>query len=152
MSVEENKAIARRVFDEIWSMGKLDVIKEVFAPDCIYHAPFPSKEIRIVPVYARRVTVERESFPDLSFMIDDQIAEGDKVVIRWTLNGTHKGQFMGLPGTGKGTTMMGISIFRISNGKITDIWMLADELSWIQQMGGTMPEGFSRLDPGDPKK
>jgi steroid delta-isomerase-like uncharacterized protein len=152
MSNNDNKAIARRILEDLWSEGDLNVIDEVVSDDCILHVPFPSQPIPVKGIYMQRVVVERKAFPDLHFTVEDQIAEGDKVVTRWTLNGTHQHEFMGLQPTGNKTTQMGISIFRISDGKVKEIWLLGDELGWIQQMGVRLPESFRRLDPSELRK
>ena len=144
---EENKRIARRVFEELWSEGKLEVIDEIISQDCRLYAPFPAEVVHVYSGYRERVITERQAFPDLRFNVEDQIAEGDKVVTRWTLSGTHQGEYMGQSPTGNLTIQMGISIFRIVEGIIKEIWVISDELGWIQQLGVTMPGSFSRVSP-----
>ncbi len=76
-----------------------------------------------------------EAFPDSQLPVEDQIAEGDKVVTRWTCRATHTGEFQGMPPTGKYTTMTGTTIFRIANGKLVEGWTNADMLGLLQQLG-----------------
>ena len=133
---EENKAIARRAFEEVWSQGKLDVIDEIYATDFIYHAP--TGEIRGLEEFKQLVTMYRNAYPDLQFTVEDQIAEGDKVVTRWTGNGTHKGELMGIPPTGVQVTETGNAIIRYVGGKAVEVWTSYDLLGMLQQVGCKM--------------
>jgi steroid delta-isomerase-like uncharacterized protein len=81
------------------------------------------------------VTVYRNAFPDVHFTIDEQIAEGDKVVTRWTGHGTHKGELAGIPATGKSATVTGMGVDRIVNGKIVESWGIFDQFGMMQQLG-----------------
>ena len=128
LSLEENKAIVRRLIEEMWNQGKLEVIDEVFPPSGIEGA----KQI---------VTTFRTAFPDLHFTIEDQIAEGDKVTTRYTLTGTHTGEFMGIPPTGKQVTVTGMSISRIVDSKLVEEWDNVDTLGMMQQLGVIPPIG-----------
>ena len=137
---EKNKAIARRSLEEIWSQGKMDVIDELIAADCVLHNPaFP--DIHGPEGYKQLVADVRSAFPDLRLTVYDQIAEGDKVVTRWTLTGTHKGDFMGIPPTGVQVTVTGIDIDRIAGGKIVEEWTNDDVLGLMQQLGVIPPIG-----------
>ena len=113
MSVEENKALVRRIFEEVWNQGKLDVVNEVCPPNVVAHL-VGNPDIRGIEGYKQFVTTFRTAFPDLHYTIEAQIAEGDKVVTRWISTGTHKGELMGIPPTDKQATVMGISIDRIA--------------------------------------
>src|SRR4051812_12913452 len=100
MSADENKALARRFTEEVFNHGNFDLVDELLAPDSVDHNPMPgqpegSEGVRWI---ARAM---RAAFPDLHFAFEDQIAEGDKVVNRWTLSGTHQGALFGMPPTGK---------------------------------------------------
>ncbi len=130
--LEENKAIARRAFEEIWSQGKLDVIDEIYATG------LKQKQQKIVRTSVSRW---RAAFPDLKFTIEDQIAEGDKVVTRWTSTGTHKGELMGIAPTGVKMTVTGIEISRIAGGKIMEKGENWDALGMWQQLGVVPPIG-----------
>ncbi|GAH60954.1 unnamed protein product, partial [marine sediment metagenome] len=131
--LEENKAIARRAFEEVWREGKLDVIDEIYATDFIYQAP--TGEIRGLEGFKQLVTMYRNAFPDLQFTVEDQIAEGDKEVTRYTVNGTHKGELMGIPPTGVQVTSTGNDIIRYVGGKAVEEWSSYDLLGTMQQLG-----------------
>jgi steroid delta-isomerase-like uncharacterized protein len=81
----------------------------------------------------------RAAFPDLQVTVEDQIAEGDKVVTRYTMRGTHQGAFMGLPPTGKHVTVSGIQIERVVQGQIVEHWRKSDDLGMMQQLGAVPP-------------
>lgn len=134
MSAEENKAIHRRAFEEIWNQGNLDVVDEIFATDFVFHDPV-SPEVRGPKGFKQFVTIYRAAFPDIHFTIEDQIAEGDKVVARWTTLGTHQGELKGIPPTLKQVVVTGISILRITSGKIEEEWVNWDTLGMLQQLG-----------------
>lgn len=134
MSVEENKAELRRFVEEVWNKGNLNVIDEHLAPDFVIHKlPFG------LPLNAERlkqlVVTVRSAFPDIHFSVDDLVAEGDKVAIRWTGRRTHKGEIMGIPPTNKQVTWTGIEIHRMVRGKTVVQWPEVDALSLMQQLG-----------------
>jgi len=137
---EKNKAIARRVFEEVWNQGKLDVIDEIFATDYIFHDPVAG-DVRGPEGLKKYVSMHRTAFPDLKFTIEDEVAEGDKVVTRWTFTGTHKGELMGIPPTGVQGTISGIVIGRIASGKFMEAWVNMDDLGMWQQLGVIPPIG-----------
>ncbi len=134
MSTEENKAIARRWNDEIYSKGNFAAIAELFATDFVCHyAPFgvaPDLE-----GYKRNVTDSLAPFADMNCTAEDMVAEGDKVAIRWSWRGIHKGEYMGIAPTGRQVTMTGISILRIVGGKIVEEWGESDNLGFMEQLG-----------------
>jgi steroid delta-isomerase-like uncharacterized protein len=96
---------------------------------------FSPMELIAEKQYKQLVTMYLAAFPDLHLTIEDQIAEGDKVVIRWTAHGTHKGNFMGIPPTGKEAVVTGITIDRFANGKTVEAWNNSDDLGLLQQLG-----------------
>lgn len=134
MSTKENKALVERESDEMWNKGNLAVADEVFAADVILHGGLPGQPSSVEGV-KQGVQLNRAAFPDFHVTIDDLIAEGDKVVSRWTMRGTHKGEMLGMPPTGKQVAMEGITIARIADGKIVEVWNSADQLSLMQQLG-----------------
>ena len=140
MSTEENKAIIRRHVDEFWNQGKLDVADELHATDYVFHDS-TSPEMRGTEAYNQFAITYRTAFPDLHFTIEDLIAVGDQVVQRWSCTGTHQGDLMGIPPTGKQTRTTGISIFRIVGGKIAEEWVNWSTLSLMQQLGVIPPMG-----------
>lgn len=140
MSAEENKALVLRDLEEIWSQGKLEVIDEIFAADFVGHTP-GSPDIHGPEDDKQYVTIYRTAFPDMQLTIEDMIAEGDKVAVRWTFTGTHKGELMGIPPTGVQVTMTGISIGRFAGGKFVEGWDYGDALGLMQQLGAVPPLG-----------
>ena len=135
MSTEENKAIVRRVNDEIWSEGRLDVIDELIADDFVATIVGAPEQIRGPQGFREFVVMYRTAFPDLRITVDEQIVEGETVVTRWTATGTNEGELMGIPATGKQATTAGININRISGGKLVEGWGLFDQLGLLQQIG-----------------
>jgi len=135
MSTEENKAIVRRVNDEVWSEGQLDVIDELFADDFVATIVGAPEQIRGPQGFREFVVMYRTAFPDLRITVDEQFAEGETVVTRWTATGTNEGELMGIPATGKQATTAGININRISDGKLVEGWGLFDQLGLLQQLG-----------------
>jgi serine phosphatase RsbU (regulator of sigma subunit) len=134
MSVEENKAIFRRYVEEVWNQGRLELADEIF-DRYISHQP-DGLSIERGPEDVKRFLGEfRQAFPDLHISIDDQIAEGDKVVSRGTIRGTHQGEFRGMAPTGKQIEERGFSVFRFSEeGKVVESWdSYYSELSLMRQ-------------------
>ncbi len=135
MSTEENKALVRR-FIEVANRGNVTEISttldELFVPDFVRHDPaggFRSRED-----YKQFLFSLLAALPG-QFTIEDLIAEGEKVVLRYTFRGTHRGQWRGVPPTGKPVTFTGIFIYRILDGKIVEGWENADALGLVQQLG-----------------
>jgi steroid delta-isomerase-like uncharacterized protein len=135
MSTEENKAIVRRVNDEVWSEGHLDVIDELIADDFVATVVGAPEQIRGPQGFREFVGLYRKAFPDLRITIDEEFAEGETVVTRWTATGTNEGELMGIPATGKQATTAGVNINRISGGKLVEGWGLFDQLGLLQQIG-----------------
>lgn len=140
MSIEENKAIVRRVFEEVWNQRKLDVVDDIFATDHIFHDPFAGN-VKGIEGYKQLVSRNITAFPDGQFTIEEQVAEGDKVATRWTGTGTHKGELMGIPPTNVQVTLTGIGISHIVGGKIVEGWTSWDVLGMLQQLGVVSPIG-----------
>jgi len=134
MSLEENKAIARRVYEDVLNKGNLDAVAELFASNTVDHNPLAGQLLGFEGAKQGFVAL-RTGFPDIHFSVEDQVAEGDRVTTRWTMRGTHNGVFMGVPQTGRKVEITGIAIFRIVDGKIVDRWRGADDLARMQQIG-----------------
>ena len=132
---EENKAVARRIDAEVWNEGRLEVIDELIAGDYVSTVVGVPEQIRGPQGFREFVVTYRTAFPDLHISIDEQVAEGDIVVTRWTGTGTHEGELMGIPATGKQVTTAGINIDRIAGGKLVAGWGLFDQLGLLQQIG-----------------
>ena len=133
MSLEEDKAIVRRFFEEGPSKGNLAAADELLSPNFALHTPLPSAPG--VQGMKDIITACRAAFEHLDVTVEDTIAEGDKVAARFTARGIHKGSFMNLPPTGKPITMTGIEIFRIEDGKIAELWGEANLLGLMVQLG-----------------
>ncbi|MCO5185974.1 MAG: ester cyclase [Anaerolineae bacterium] len=124
MSPEANKAIVRRLWEDVWNRRNADVCDEIF------DAAYAAHEKRFMP----RMLA---AFPDLRFEVEDMIAEGDKVVTRYALIATHRGEFMGIPATGKPVHLAAIWIHRLENGRIVEgqRWGAWDRLALLEQLG-----------------
>jgi steroid delta-isomerase-like uncharacterized protein len=132
---EQNKAIVRRYGEDFWGKGDLDAADELFADELVDHSP-AVPDLAPGPAGQRQaLAAYREAFPDLRVTNEDVLAEGDKVVLRWTARGTHQGDLMGIPPTGRLVTLKGIDILRIENGKIVERWAEYDNLGLLQQLG-----------------
>jgi predicted ester cyclase len=146
MSIEENKAIVRRFFEEVYNKGNVAVVDELVAPTIVGHFDSPTN----VAVPARfQLSLEdikhvvsqfRTTLPDLQYTVEFQVAEGDLVVTRGTAQGTQTGEYRGLkfggiPPTGKQVTWTDTQIFRLAAGKIVEQWSNEDDVGLLQQIG-----------------
>jgi steroid delta-isomerase-like uncharacterized protein len=136
MSTEENKAVVRREFEEMFNQeGNLDAAEEFYAPNYVGHEP-TTGDIKGVEGAKQFAAEYREAFPDLTITIEDQVAEGDKVVTRFTARGTHHGEVEDLgPATGNRMEITGITIEQFGDGKIVQDWTNFDALGMMQQLG-----------------
>jgi len=133
---EENKVLTRRSW-VIVAEGNLDTLEdalaEVYAEDIVLHEP--DEDVRGVEGLKQFVSMIRSAIPDLHITLEDDIAEGDKVVSRWSAQGTHQGELMGIAPTGNQVTITGVTIHRIKEGKIVEEWENWDALGLMQQIG-----------------
>jgi steroid delta-isomerase-like uncharacterized protein len=132
---EANREAARRVVEEAFGQGKLDVVDEVVAPNAVTHDPAQPEDVRGPEGVKQQIKMYRAAFPDLQFTIEDAIVEGDKVVLRWSSQGTHRGDLQGLAPTGRTGGTTGISIDRFEDGKIVESWVNWDTLGLMRQLG-----------------
>ncbi|HEX2243776.1 MAG TPA: ester cyclase [Gammaproteobacteria bacterium] len=133
---EENKALAHRFHMDIFQQGNLGVVYELISPDFVWHAPATPPEWTQGPEGVRQAATElRAAYPDLDLIHEDTLAEGDRVMIRWIMRGTHNGPLMGIPATGKPVTVVGIDVFRVAGGQIVELWQNFDQLGMLQQLG-----------------
>ena len=139
MSVGENKATLRRVVEEVFNKGNLAAVPELIATNYVYHSPFV--ELKGPEGLKQMVQVWRNAFPDGRFTIDDMVAEEDKVAVRYTWTGTHKGEYRGIAPTGKQVTMTAAFFYKFENGKEVEALPFSDSLSLYQQLGVTPPTG-----------
>ena len=131
---EENKALVRRFVDEVQSQGNIDAIDKFCAPEFVNHSaplgmPSDCEGVKHV------TTMFRQAFPDSYFTIEDMVAEGDKVATRKTFHGTHQGEFMSIPPTGKQVSIGLIDIVRVAGGQVVEHWSIGDNLGMLQQLG-----------------
>ena len=146
MLTETNKAVSRRFFEEVFGKGNLAVADEIVDKDHINGGPNnPPGLPPGLEGTKQLVTIYRNAFPDIRFTIDEQIAEGDKVMTRWSAHGTHGGELAGIPATGKTSTVTGIVIDRLVNGMIAESWAIFDQFGMLQQLGVIpMPESAGK--------
>jgi steroid delta-isomerase-like uncharacterized protein len=133
MGIRENEATVRSVIEETFNKGNLSAVDELIAEEYVNHAA--GTEVRGREGIKGFVTTYRSAFPDYHCTIEDQIAEGDKVVTRWTAHGTQEGDLMGIPPTGKRVALPGIVIDRLADGRLVETWLQADVLGMLQQLG-----------------
>ena len=135
MDAQQNVAIVKRWIEELFNQRNLAVADELVPPDHVNHDPGtpgipngPEGSKLVVSVYST-------AFPDVRLSIEDQFTQGDRVVTRWSATGTHQGELMGIPPSGKRATVTGIQINRVANGKIAESWVNWDTLGLLQQIG-----------------
>ena len=141
MSTEQNKALFRRMVEEIFNRGNMSLADEFIAPDFVEHEELPPGIPPGREGVKQLTAMLRSAFPDFKATIDDMIAEGDKVVVRMTWRGTHKGEFMGIPPTGKSVSFGVIDIVRFAGDKFAEHWGLMDSTSMMQQLGAVPAPG-----------
>jgi steroid delta-isomerase-like uncharacterized protein len=138
MAIEENKAIMRGMIEELWNQGKMEAADKYFAADHVApDLPVPPGPDGVKLIAGMFLA----AFPDLHMEIEDIIAEGDKVVARFVETGTHKGDFMGVPATGKSVKFGEVGILQIKDGKIVKSWYNLDQFGLMQQIGAIPSPG-----------
>ena len=140
MSTEQNKILARRWLEEVINRMNLAAVDELFATNLVDRAVPPGLAPDIESL-KQLVSAYFNAFPDLQVTIEDTIAEGDKVMTPLTWRGTHRGELMGMPPTGKQVAFSGMESYRIADGKIVEIWAYSDNLGMFQQLGVIPPMG-----------
>ena len=133
MSVEENKTIARRFYEEVFNHRNLALVDELCTANHVFHNPPMTLHGR--EEFKQLLSLYISAFPDARFTVEDQIAEGDRVASRYTFRGTHQGDLMGIAPTGKQVTVTGMIINRIVNGQSEEGWLNFDALGMLQQLG-----------------
>jgi steroid delta-isomerase-like uncharacterized protein len=141
MAAEDNKALVRRFYEEVWRKGNYQVADEVFAPDYVRHdlrptqaAPGPEGQKQIARAF-------RAAFPDLRFEVEMVIAEDDYVMARWIASGTHAGRWGDVEPTGRSVTFSGVNVFRLEGGCVAEIWNHRDDLGLQEQLGVAVVAG-----------
>jgi steroid delta-isomerase-like uncharacterized protein len=136
---EQNKTNVRRLFEEVWNKGHMQVTDELFASTYTHHDSSSPDLGRGPESEKKRVNLYRNAFPDIRFTVDDILTEGETVVARWSCRGTHKGELNGIAPTNKQFHISGISIARFTNGKMFEGYVNWDALGLMQQLG-VVPE------------
>ena len=140
MTAEENKALARRFFEEVFNRWELAAVDDLLARYYVQH-----DAVRPVPLgredLKQTYPLFRVALPDLRFTVEDLVGEGDRVVARYTFVGTHRGAFQGVAPTGRRITGRGIAIFRLADGRIAEVWAQWDRLGLLQQVGAVPAPG-----------
>lgn len=134
MPVEENRAVVRRAYEELWNGRDVDVVDELATDDFLNHAAPPGRQRGREGLKAV-VRMFESAFPDFRYEVEDVIAEGEKVAVRDIFEGTHRGDFMGIPATGNRVTMEAIHIFRFEGGRMAEHWVARDDLGMMRQLG-----------------
>jgi steroid delta-isomerase-like uncharacterized protein len=147
MSEAENKAVAVRFNEEVWGRGDEAALEELLALDFVEHDPLPGQSPDREG-HRQILAAFRSAFPDLHVTTEDVVAEGEKVVSRWTARGTHQGELMGIAPTSNGVTIKGIDVLRISGGRIVERWAQSNDLELMQQLGAVAaPEHSEEASP-----
>ena len=133
MDLEENKALVRRYYQEVLTGRDRDLLARLLDPDFVSHVP--SGPPAGAGTYTAAVDATHAAFPDLVVTVQDQVAEQDKVVTRWSAAGTHAGDFAGVPATGRRVTVTGIHIHRVRHGRLIEHWEELDLLGVLRQLG-----------------
>ena len=134
MSVDGNKALIRRFYEVVWNQRQYAAAREFFAEDSVRHelsGPVRGGADGI----ARNAEAWCAAFPDTRYTVEDVIAEGDRVVARWSMTAIHRGEWRGVPPTGNQIRFRGVNIYRIEGGKVAEIWNFRDDLGLFQQLG-----------------
>ena len=140
MSADENKSVLNRIYDEVINKGNIELIDELIAPEYVLHGgPNMPMEVKGLEGFKQYINMIRTGMPDCHMAMEDIIAEGDKVVHRFTLRGTHTGQFGEIPPTGNKIEITGTVTSRFAGGKEAESWMNSDNLTMFQQMGVIPP-------------
>ncbi len=135
MSADTNKALVHRYIQEVCNQRNMAVLDELLAPSYVCHDP-DTPDMGVGPESVKRnLNLYLTAFPDAQFTIEDMIAEGDRVVTRWTVRGTHKADLKGIAPTGRRVTVTGITTCRFSNGKMIEAFENWDSLGLMQQIG-----------------
>jgi len=141
MATEDNKALVRKMVEEVFNRGNMNQVDMFLAPDFVEHEELPLGMPRNREGVKLLTAAFRKALPDFKATIEDMVAEGDKVVVRQTWSGTHKGEFMGVPATGNRVSFGVIDIIRIAGGKFVEHWGQMDGMGMMQQIGAIPAPG-----------
>jgi steroid delta-isomerase-like uncharacterized protein len=133
MSTETNKQLVQRYYDEVHNDRNYDLIDALIAPNFKEHDPLPGQQEGRTGIKQREKMLADSL--DVHFTVEDMIAEGDKVVVRWRNRGTHIGEFLGVPPTGRDFSIEGINVYRVEDGRLAEGWSVADVFGQMLQLG-----------------
>ena len=128
------KAVVERYYEQVWTARRPEAVDGLFAPEYVNHAGARGVLAGPAGIRANYQSLV-DAFPDVSFDLDDVLEDGDKVVVRYTMHGTHNGQFQQIAPTGKTVAVPGIGIYRVSGGLIRESWVVRDSLVLLRQLG-----------------
>ena len=134
MGADANRAVVRRFVEQVLAGGDFAALAELAAPDCVDHAA-PANGAPGLAAIAGVVVLWRAAFPDLAIAIEDLLAEGELVAVRSTVRGTHRGDFFGLPPTGRRVAVAALALYRLAGGRIVERWAVVDTLELLRQLG-----------------
>jgi steroid delta-isomerase-like uncharacterized protein len=130
----ENKALIRRLFDEVLNGGRLDLLDRLIGNDYVEHNPAPNQAAGAAGVRSKIETL-RAAFPDLRFVLEELIGEGEVVAVRYRWQGTHGGNFLGIAPTGRKIAVRGMDFYRLADGRLVEHWDNVDEFGMLSQLG-----------------
>jgi steroid delta-isomerase-like uncharacterized protein len=133
----DSKKVSRRIFEEVWNGKNIAAVDEILAADYVHHDPQTPKFSDGKEGYKQLVAYYLNAFPDAHFTVHEEIQQGDTVVTRWTVSGTHKGDLPNLPASGKRFSVEGMTIARLTDGKFVESWNNWDALGLMQQLGSS---------------
>lgn len=137
---DEHESVARRWHEEALNQGNLAVIDEIVAPD-VLHRSVTFTDLTGAAGVKQNLGNALASFPDIAYTIEDVITEADRVVVRWRAEGTHLGEFQGIPPTGRRATWTGVNIYRFACGRIAEVWTEVDGMGRLRQLGALPAPG-----------
>ena len=140
---QENAALGRRWFEEVWNQQRVEVATQLATTDCRAHGHAPNDACIGIPEFQEFARAVLAAFPDIRIDVEDTVSEGDRAVIRWRAQMTHRGDFQGVRATGRSVSVRGISIMRFADGKIAEAWDNWDQLGLLTQIGAIPAQGIA---------
>jgi steroid delta-isomerase-like uncharacterized protein len=134
-TADQNEERLKRLYDNVWNGEDLDVVDDLVGAEYVIHDREIAEELGGPELYKALVRMTREIFPDMAFSLEDVIAVDDRVVVRWTMRGTHEGGMMGVEPTGREVSLSAIEINRFEEGKLVETWIQSDMLGLLEQLG-----------------